>query len=255
MKEKEKKTEFDEVSITANNYEGFTSNDIVKRLKEAYKMVLIGDEEHPTKGNDTALFVTPPEKRERTVKNVIFKSDSFKILVSKRFILNNKSGFLGLLAKLISNNIIRFIRGGLSYETNGKFIFINLNNALESKDKWFSQKVCQNYDNIKCLFKHKYKDIATIFWETKTKRYSFGEEQSDSQVYDFVYADNESEYPLPLALMAINTSGNVKIEFAYEKLSILTTVIYAKDLDDGLDILKEKMKNLGLDVKLKGRVK
>lgn len=246
---------YDKISVMPNHSQGFKYDDILKRLKEVYNVVIIGDSRHPTKGNDAALFVTPPEKREYTIKRDIFRMEGFKIVVNKRFIIKNKAGFLSLLGKLISENLIDSIRGSLSYNKNSNYVYINLNNAIKGENVPFWHNIYLNFENLKCIFKHKKGDIVTVFSETTSKFYpiekSYEMHQNLVLKLKGIIANN---YSSQLLSVGRNEQGNVKLHLA-EKLNVISRIIYAKSFDEGFLILKQEMKNLGFEVEVGEKIK
>jgi len=240
---------YDEISMTPICYERY--EDVLKQLMKAYKVILIGDENYQTKGNNNSLFVTPPQKIEYTLKTELVTIGGFKIVISKRFIMKNKSKFLDLLGKLFSENFIESIRGSLSYDKDSEHVYINLNNAFEGSSGSVWNNIYLNYDNIKCLFKHRFKDIATLFYETKSISSKFVKKPKEIFEYEVKVTGNIDKRSLSFPILeSIDESGKVKIRFAYNKFSILSREIYAETLGEGIDILHNEMKNLGLEIEI-----
>ncbi len=241
---------FDDISVSLNSEENITYDRLLKQLKRKYDVVLIGCEKHPTQGSDKAIFVTPPEERERTINNTVFKSNTFKLVVSKTFVMKNKKAFLGLLGKLVSEEKITNIRGSISYDLNEKHHFINLNFAINDSSVPYMQQIRQNFDNINCVFKYAKKEVVFLFCEIITRLYSVDKKTAKFLPYSISFYKEGQEYPLPEISIFINKAGNVFIHSCPEKTLVLTREIYAKNLKEGLDILKSEMKNLGFDIKV-----
>ncbi len=244
---------YDKILVCPNYSEGVTYDDIIKRLREIYKIVFIGTKETPTKGADDALLVTSFERRRDNIEEDFLEPSLFTLLVNKKFVIRNKNNFLDLLMKLVSEHFISYVAGKISYDINDEHFFINLNVAFRSKVPKFMPKIYYNYNNIKCLFKHKRDDKVTLFCETKSRKYLIDTEHDECLNYIFNFIeDGNHKYWTSGAYIYVNFTGNVRIDHASEKLSVLTKEIYAKNLDEGLQVLRNEMKNLGLEIEIIG---
>lgn len=242
---------YDKIFVMPNNVNGATYEDVIRLIKELFNVAIIGDEHHQTSGNDQTVFVTPPEKQKYVIGKKIRKSEGFQIVVSKNFVIKNKEKFLNFLAKLVSEKIIENIHGSVSYDLGENHYLINLNFVINDDNIPYMQKICRNFNNINCIFKHGRKDSAILFCEVRTKLYPIDEKTDEFWDYtvDFLY-DGGHQYPLPRVTVSINQAGNVLIHSCPEKTLVLTREIYAKNLEQGLDILRAEMKNLGLDIRI-----
>lgn len=230
---------YDDISIVPNS-EGGGYEAILKQIKSKYDVAVINSGTIPDSKNKTPLLIRMPDKKEGI----------FKLYIKKGFIVKNEKDFLELLKELISKKDIRFIKGSISYDANCAHFFINLQTFPCTKDAPIMYRICHTYGDVKCLFKHKDETSITMFCKITSNIYPFkGRYEIWNYSLDYFKEDGRSS-ALTDFLFLINEYGNVKIEFGGEKLNILAREIYARNLSEGLELLKKEMGNLGFDVKI-----